>query len=324
MPKFLGDYTRYRWVKYKESWPASMQIGKKACRQHGHTVEVVGSRLYVIGGGTGSGPVRLFCYDRRVNEWRDLSAKGNPVPRKNFLYHASTFAGDQAFVLGTGIIPRLWKFDVVLEEWVFCENNSETIRSGRFMALEFMEHRNECFHIGGESGLSPEFAELNALRLDNMRWYKPEAKGTPPPQFAHMASCVVDSTIYTFAGLVKGAFGNDLYLLECAGHGAVAWSSPEVVGRKPPPRYNATITNLYSGKLLVVGGFRDDFYDDLWMYNIPAKTWIDLSRNGVCTGHIPRISQHAVAALGDKLMVIGGHDRELIDGYAELHGVLEG
>ena len=297
-----------------------MQLGKKACQQHGHTVEVVGSRLYVIGGSYATIPVRLYCFDLRERRWRKLNLNGDQVPLNNFVYHASTFAADSVFVLGSKVSHRLWKFDVVLEEWQKCDSNANSVEGDRYMVLEFMEHRNECIQIGGTSGfISTD--DLNALRLENMRWYKPEVKGRQPPRLACTTSCVVSTQIYTFGGKGDGKILNDLHMLECAGHGAVVWSSPQVLGLKPPARYNSTVTNLFCGKLLIVGGFHGDLFNDMWLYSIREKRWRELNGTDACEGRIPRISQHAAVYFDNKLMIIGNHDRQLVDGYAVLEGI---
>ena len=322
MSKCLGEYSRYRWVRHNETWPGTKQLGKKACRQHGHTVEVVGSRLYVIGGSSASIPVRLYCFDQRERRWRDLSLNGSQVPQRNFIYHSSTLASDSIFVLCEKLSHRLWKFDVTLEEWQRCDCNSDSVEADVFMALEFMEHRNECIQIGGVIGIDTPIDDINALRLDDMRWYKPEVKGRRPAAFSNMASCVVGKTIYTFGGnTIAGALLREINLLHCVGHGVVSWSSPEVLGSKPQGRENSTITNLFCGKLLVVGGFDGDFYSDMWLYSIPDKKWTDLSGTNACEGRIPRISQHRAVYFGNKLMIIGGHDHSLVDGYAVLEGI---
>lgn len=279
--------------------------------------------MYVVGGTSYSIPVRLFCYDDQTKEWRDLSKRGDPMPRNNFIYHASTLAADGIIVLGRKGLDRLWKFDVVLEEWVHCECISDAGLSNIAMVFEYLDHRNECIQFGGKT-MEPFTAlsdEINAIRLDEWRWYKPQVKGRKPGGFSNMASCVVGTTIYIFGGQTSVPASNDLHLLHCAGHGAVVWSCPEVLGAKPLPRYNATITNLFCGKLLVIGGYYSTFHNDMWIYSIADKTWTDLLATGGCEGPIPRISQHGSAYFGRRLIVIGRHDYRLVNGYAVLEGV---
>lgn len=276
--------------------------------------------MYIIGGDSFIVRTSVFYFDILKGEWRDCGSNKSSSsigPMGPTIYHATTFAGDSIILLSSTAKSRAWRFDLVLEKWIGSDSNSAEITS-RFAILEYIEHRNVCIHFGGREYSSNPSSELNALRLDDMMWYEPTVKGQSPLPCSHMASCVVGTTVYCFGGRPRV---DDLRLLHCSGLGAVVWSVPKLLGKIPPSRHNSTITYLFSGKLLIVGGFSDQFFQDMWIYSIADKTWTELEPGNTIEGQIPRISQHGAGYFGNKLILTGAHDRRLVDGFVTLQGL---
>ncbi|XP_035828225.1 multiple epidermal growth factor-like domains protein 8 [Aplysia californica] len=83
----------------------------------------------------------------------------------------------------------------------------------------------------------------------------------------------------------------------------------------PSPRAGHTLTSCGDGLLFVFGGYsqREGILDDMWMYNVSAETWTNISP---ATGHSPSGRyQHAAACLPllKMIFIIGGF-------VAEEHG----
>ena len=273
--------------------------------------------MYIIGGSSIASTTEIYCYDTGRREWRNLNGANHP--RVSAIHLATTLAGDFILVLCPSTSNRLWKFDLVLEEWTLCTCNSDSILANSSMLLEYIEHRQECIQFGGYKFTGSTSDDLNALRLEDMSWYKPVVKGQKPEGVSNMASCVVGTTIYMFGG--KGAASDGLRLLHCDGRSEVMWSIPDIFGPRPSHRYNSTITNLFHCKLLVVGGYFGDFRRDMWMYSVKESRWTELESNGMVEGRVPSISQHGAAYIGNKLIITGSNDRQLIDSYVTLEGL---
>ena len=289
----------------------------------GHTVEVVGSRMFVLGGGRMYDNLGFFCFDIRKQEWRKLEATDFSSHGENITYHSTALVEDKLLLLGKtrfSTSNKLWKFDMVLEQFTSCDCNSDSIIASHSMVFEYIEHRKECIQFGGRTSRGRATSELNALRLTETEWYKPIVKGDSPPAFCNMASCVQGTTIYTFGGHSFASALDDLRLLHCAGHGAVTWSTPNVRGVKPPGRYDATLTNLHGGNLLMVGGFRVGLLDDMWLFSVVESRWIQLETKQSVRGRIPEVAEHAAAYFGNVLIIVGGHGSESHNGFLMLKG----
>ena len=319
----LGDYDKYKWVSVHRTWGMTKSIGIRACNRHGHTAEVFGHRMYIVGGGSSSGSSGpLFCFDAKHNRWRDLSTGGTPRPSTEALYNASTAAGEYILLLGPPEDGRLWLFDVVLEEWVYTDCLLDKLDAPIFMMFEYMEHLNSCIAFGGKRTDGQSASDVNALAMETFRWAKPNMSGSLPGGISNMASCVVQKDIYVFGGTCRGKGSlNSLYILHCEHPGAMRWSQPVIRKERPSPRTNSTLTNVSNGKLMLIGGFGAGFFQDMWVYSVKEEEWKRLrEQNRTVTGRIPRISQHATAYVANKLIITGSHDGELYDRFVELEG----
>ena len=228
----LGDSAQLEWVSLPDNWKKPTKVGLKAYEQLGHTVQVVGNRMFIIGGSSGE---FVFYFDLRKLKWSQVH-KPRQAGSSLLRYHSSTLVDDSLFILlGRSKKSRLWKFDMICEQLVDCACDTTLVSEARQSVLEYIDHRKACIQIPTHSFPSLR-GQLMALQLDHMEWHQPDVRGASPNIRIGLASCLVGTTIYTFGGSTETKWTNALHLLDCAGQGPVTWSTPQIRGPKPSPR----------------------------------------------------------------------------------------
>ena len=310
----LGDYRRFQWDAV--DWGHSSEVGAFASKRFGHTLRVVGGRLYVVGGNMMS--ATYLCYlDLVTLEWHDLTQKTDGPRFKK--QHSSTLVDDFIYLWGGELSEEarsqeLWRFDTCAQEWWLCEYSGEVPAGRKFLSFEYVERRAEIIVFGGEdvSGLS---RGLSAFSLASSSWYMPLARGSEPKPRRRHGTCVVGSTMYIFGGydvLTKRVL-DELYLLHCEGQ--LRWTKPRIEGPVPAARQNPTLTNC-GGKLLLCGGFGTECYQDLWFWSIAEGEWKAvvedpedelLNEEYTMGGKCPKAWLHADAYTNNTLFLVGSH-----------------
>ena len=310
----LGDHRRFAWRSMR--FGHSSEVGVFACSRYGHTMEVVGGRMYVIGGH----PMLMtyLCYlDLIALEWHDLTQRDEgPRDTRN---HCSTVVNDCIYVWGGDLLEGhtssvIWKYDLCTNEWTACNSSGEMHRGRRFLSFEFVEARSEIILFGGEM-LDSHCTRLSAYRVDSGLWYQPVAKGEAPVDLLRHGTCVVGSTIYIFGGYDARQTGatNDLVLLHCAGQ--LAWSRPKIYGNIPPGRLNPSFCNC-GGKIVLCGGFGEEYYQDTWLFSVTKRKWVEvvadpnnelLNEEYTMVGECPKGWLNAAAYGNNTLYLVGNH-----------------
>lgn len=293
----------------------------------GYTVDVVGSRMYIIGGNNsrrGRMP-DIYFFDICKQAWSMMFPERVVGPSVRMANHASTLVGDSLFIL---VWKLLFKLDLVEETWTCFWDDSNILPKNSHVMFEYIEHREECIAFGGYTDEGREKNNLTALNVENLQWSRLRVDGKRPQKLANTSSCIVGTSIFLFGGHRNGASLDDLGVLHCEGYGAVRWSMPKVRGIKPIARNDATITNLFNGKLLVLGGYTmkvSEGTNDMWLYSIAKNEWTNLKSTKAVSGHIPNIARHSVAYFGTSLVIIGSNLRFVswgdTGGCATLNGV---
>jgi len=102
--------------------------------------------------------------------------------------------------------------------------------------------------------------------------------GTVPEPREGMGFGVSNGKLYVFGGLGESGYFNDLHEYDIASRTWTDLSSPNA-GTVPEPRYDMRF-GVSNGKLYVFGGWSDyapEGLNDLHEYDIPSRTWTDLS-----------------------------------------------
>jgi N-acetylneuraminic acid mutarotase len=116
-------------------------------------------------------------------------------------------------------------------------------------------------------------------------WYRINAPNGPSPRLSHSAVGIHD-IMYVFGGLTGFADSvhNDLWAFDAP---AKTWTEIKPTGAIPPARFLSSLVVVDDDHLLLYGGFnvftpdQQKPYGDLWMLNIPKRSWSKLEPVGV-------------------------------------------
>jgi hypothetical protein len=121
--------------------------------------------------------------------------------------------------------------------------------------------------------------------------------------------------VYFFGGKKEDGFSsNQIHVLR-VGCKPLQWTSPEVSGQLPPPRYSHSMIHFEAMNAIVVFGGRNDtlisktlvielnFLNDLWLLSLDTLNWVKV----INQGDIP-IGRHSFCSAihGTRLVIFGG------------------
>jgi|EP00927_Polykrikos_kofoidii_P077508 Ras-related protein Rab-1A len=119
---------------------------------------------------------------------------------------------------------------------------------------------------------------LCVMETQNLTWQTPTCVGTPPPpRFCH-AACVTSDSYVVFGGCGAGDFSkplNDIHWLDLK---SMQWTSPQVAGQAPPPRYAHKLMVGTDETIFVFGGVTapgtsDSNFGTLYSFKLSTATW---------------------------------------------------
>mmetsp|Transcript_55313 Transcript_55313/g.140312 ORF Transcript_55313/g.140312 Transcript_55313/m.140312 type:complete len:591 (-) Transcript_55313:243-2015(-) len=118
---------------------------------------------------------------------------------------------------------------------------------------------------------------LFRLETQSLLWNQPSCGGSgPSPRFCHSA-CFADDLYVVFGGNGAADFSKPLGDLHWLDVRSNQWSSPEVSGEAPPPRYAHKMIYGPNQQLLVFGGMEGNTMQAnpgvLYAYNMATSTW---------------------------------------------------
>ena len=279
----LGTATKLRWTSAEIEQNSSLQEFNDITD---HSVEVLGDRLWVIGGSCSNVSEHSLVF-RTINlntfVWEDAAqyvVDGVlPDPRTR---HGSFLKNDKIYMFG-GVCFRgrltneLWQYDTTLHQWTRCEQYGALPAATSFFAGHYIE-RKDSYVVFGGAALPTPLHGLNVLNVSAQTWHVPFTKGAAPLSSAATASTLEREQMYVFGGRSVNAAGSELYILDCSSS-VFVWSKVDTGGPKacsPGTRYNASLTNC-GGRLFLVGGrvhiHRADSSSDLYFFSLVDKQW---------------------------------------------------
>jgi dynein heavy chain len=291
------------WEKIK---PVS---GAPPAARSGHTMTMVGEKLYIFGGcGLGQGVGHLagttgdmYVFDTGSQKWASVTPKSSEKPQAR--WHHTATAVDRKIVVFGGFQDNTKRYNDV---WVF---DTHTLKWSQPIKL-----RSESEISGG--------GQMN----------NPKISRTPQPRGEH-AACQIKGQVYIFGGYGGPDWSrrdfNDLYGLD-----TMSWSWDVVnsgnQGKKevedednsdsdyepeifPDPRAAHTLSALGEDKLVLFGGWNSrNQYSDVWIFTLETKRWSELEIAEPLSD--PRWSHGAIVAESiphDQLYVYGGSSGEI-------------
>ncbi|CAG8290919.1 unnamed protein product [Penicillium olsonii] len=194
------DDTLYLLNTSSRQWSRAIPPGSRPSGRYGHTLNILGSKLYVFGGQVeGFFFNDLIAFDLNQlqlasNKWEVLIANTHeggpplgqsPPPRTN---HTIVSFNDKLFLFGgtNGVqwFNDVWCYDHVSNSWseVDCVGFIPTPREGHAAALV-----NDVMYVfGGRTDEGVDLGDLSAFRISTRRWYSFQNMGpAPSPRSGH-------------------------------------------------------------------------------------------------------------------------------------------
>ncbi|KAL9619823.1 MAG: hypothetical protein Q9160_005563 [Pyrenula sp. 1 TL-2023] len=194
------DDTLYLLNTSSRQWSRASPPGQRPVGRYGHTLNILGSRIYVFGGQVeGLFFNDLMAFDLNnlqnpVNQWEYLirnSAEGGPQPgqippaRTN---HTVISYQDQLFLFGgtngTQWFNDVWSYDPRTNTWSQqdCIGYIPQPREGHSAALV----GDVMYIFGGRTEEGTDLGDLAAFRIASKRWYTFQNMGpSPSPRSGH-------------------------------------------------------------------------------------------------------------------------------------------
>ena len=314
----LGSTGTLRWETIE---PAQGIITEFLKDIEGHTIDIVGNLLWIIGGSSRTYKFELICrtLDLQTNEWEDERQKmvDGVVPSAR-QRHGSFVADDKIYVWGgirfRGVITNeLWVLDTALREWRECNQYGEIPHATSRFAGGYIENKDEYVMCCG-TAIGRLTHGVHVMMVDSRTWFDPITKGAAPRHSAGVASELVREQLYVYGGTDYNSASGLLWVLDCTGP-VYVWSQLQGGQPSPGPRINATMTD-WGGRLFLVGGAAGmntaSPNPELWAFCVHKKRWIKAARpqdneDLVVTGSGPSVAMHAATRSSEGLIVFGAN-----------------
>lgn len=263
----------------QRAWHKVRCSGESPCARYGHSVELVGSRMYVFGGRGPRGPLRdTWFLDLVEWTWVPVSVtSASPSPR---FWHASLLVGRKIVIHGgwdgkLRCMGDFWVFNTDSFTWLQPRTAglAPSPRYGHTLEL-LSDGRIFCFGGASMSRAEPVpdyHNDLRSLDTETMVWTKPPLGGlvAPSPRFG-MCSAQLGDFVAFFGGWGRG--GNQtndckhkgagsFFILDLkpdddddVPDGGVTWISPHLPAAPLPHKYGHTMTAV-GPTLYIFGGW---------------------------------------------------------------------
>ncbi|KAF3912713.1 hypothetical protein ABW21_db0207834 [Orbilia brochopaga] len=190
------DETLYLLNTSSRQWSRAQPMGDKPAGRYGHTLNILGSKLYVFGGqAEGNFFNDLMAFDlntlqSNTSRWELLlnNVDGSPdFPAKRTNHTVISYA-DKLYLFGgtNGVIwfNDVWAYDPRTNSWsqLDCIGYIPSPREGHSAALV----GDTMYVFGGRSNDGTDLGDLAAFRIPSRRWYTFQNMGpSPSPRSGH-------------------------------------------------------------------------------------------------------------------------------------------
>ncbi|CAI9118745.1 OLC1v1020349C1 [Oldenlandia corymbosa var. corymbosa] len=244
-----------------ENWMVLSVTGDKPASRYNHAAAVVGNKMVVVGGESGSkllDDVQVLHFDRF--SWSMASSKlylsPNTLPLKipACKGHSLVSWGKKILLVGGRTDPAcdkvsVWVFDTETECWSLVEGKGDipVARSGHTV----VRASSVLILFGGEDTRKRKLNDLHMFDLKSFTWLPLNCTGPrPSPRSNHVATLYDDKLLLVFGGSSKSRTLNDLHSLDFE---TMIWSRIKIRGFHPSPRAGCCGV-LCGSKWYIAGG----------------------------------------------------------------------
>ncbi|RVD90109.1 uncharacterized protein DFL_001085 [Arthrobotrys flagrans] len=204
------DDTLYLLNTSSRQWSRAQPNGDKPSGRYGHTLNILGSKLYVFGGqaeGTFFNDLMAFdlnTLQSNTSRWEMLvpNSDGSPdIPAKRTNHTVVSF-GDKLYLFGgtNGLIwfNDVWAYDPRANSWaqLDCIGYIPSPREGHSAALV----GDTMYVFGGRSNDGTDLGDLAAFRIPSRRWYTFQNMGPSPSSRSGHSMTTYGSRVVVLGG----------------------------------------------------------------------------------------------------------------------------
>uniref|UniRef100_A0A6M2ENN7 Acyl-CoA-binding domain-containing protein n=1 Tax=Populus davidiana TaxID=266767 RepID=A0A6M2ENN7_9ROSI len=264
-----------------ENWMVLSISGDKPTPRFNHAATVIGNKMIVVGGESGSGlldDVQVLKFDQFT--WTSISSKlylspsSLPLKIPACRGHCLVSWGKKALLIGGKTDPAsdrisVWAFDTETECWSLVEakgdipiarNGHTVVRASSVLIL-----------FGGEDAKRKKLNDLHMFDLKSFTWLPLHCTGTgPSPRSNHVAALYDDKNLLIFGGTSKSRTLNDLYSLDFE---TMVWSRTKIRGFHPSPRAGCCGVLCGTKWYIAGGGSRKKRHSETLIYDILKMEW---------------------------------------------------
>ncbi|XP_015062435.1 acyl-CoA-binding domain-containing protein 5 isoform X2 [Solanum pennellii] len=264
-----------------ENWMLLSIAGEKPTPRFNHGAAVVGNKMVVVGGETGSRmleDVQVLNFDSF--SWTTASSKlylsptSLPLKIPACKGHALVQWGKKILMVGGKTDPSsdkvsVWAFDTETECWSLLEAKGDVpvARSGHTV----LRASSVLILFGGEDVKRRKLNDLHMFDLKSLTWLPLHCTGTgPSPRSNHVSALYDDKLLLIFGGSSKSRTLNDLYTLDFE---TMAWSRIKIRGFHPSPRAGCCGVLCGTKWYIAGGGSRKRRHAETLIFDVLKLEW---------------------------------------------------
>ncbi|XP_059280640.1 acyl-CoA-binding domain-containing protein 4 isoform X1 [Lycium ferocissimum] len=264
-----------------ENWMLLSIAGEKPTPRFNHAAAVVGNKMVVVGGETGSRlleDVQVLNFDSF--SWTTASSKlylsptSLPLKIPACKGHALVQWGKKILMVGGKTDPAsdkisVWAFDIETECWSLLEAKGDVpvARSGHTV----LRASSVLILFGGEDAKRRKLNDMHMFDLKSLTWLPLHCTGTgPSPRSNHVSALYDDKLLLIFGGSSKSRTLNDLYTLDFE---TMAWSRIKIRGFHPSPRAGCCGVLCGTKWYIAGGGSRKRRHAETLIFDVIKLEW---------------------------------------------------
>eukprot|EP00824_Muranothrix_gubernata_P003834 TRINITY_DN148_c0_g1_i2.p1 TRINITY_DN148_c0_g1~~TRINITY_DN148_c0_g1_i2.p1 ORF type:complete len:427 (+),score=62.98 TRINITY_DN148_c0_g1_i2:327-1607(+) len=232
------------------SWSVRPVTGVVPSPRSGHTATLVGTRLFVLGGASLTGPVNDVCVLNTNSFSWSRPRLTNPTSFTARCEHTTVAVRNNLYILGGEHVAEAFLGVTILN----CDTLSFSVptttgtrpptRCGHWsVALG-----DRVIVFGGHNGREA-LGDLHVLDTKTMAWMQPHVKGSLPPPCTHATACVFGSKVVMFGGHVGEISVNHIFELNTE-----TWTWTQFAYKGMPEAREGHAAVMMGTRLLIVGG----------------------------------------------------------------------